>query len=364
MIRKRYIAQQTQDDFVYPNNDAPLYDVDITHEINNNCVSGSTTGITISTGSTLNGLIVSFDYTWVRNGAEPFYLDNGQMAILSLHILTPSTDYFKPWRLVHYVSTASTGSTTVSGTVTTTITSTEAGSTFTSGNYSFEVRFIGKRCVFPVSDCDVSYLSPITPTPTPTPTATGATPTPTPTPTATSLCGDCYSATTLNITDTGYLKYTDCEGDQIYVNVSSTGTYTINDCIQNNSVLPGFPFADLANWSSITYTGTCATPCATPTPTPTPTAPTPTPTPGGLFALTGCGRSNTDEGGACSDASLNNRTFYSDCDLANFFPGCYLYEDSGGTIPVAYTYVYIGNLGNYDTDGSTGLVTQLSANQC
>jgi len=361
MIRRKYIGQQTQNDFVYPNNDAPLYDVEITHDINNNCVSGSTTGVTIGTGSTANGLEISFNYTWVKNNAEPFFLDNGQMAILSVHILRPTDDYYKPWRLVHYVSTASTGSTTVSGTVSTTITSTEAGGQFTSGTYSFEIRFIGKRCVFPISDCDVAYTAPGTPTPTPTPTPGTPTPTPTPSPTPTGPCGDCYSATTLNITDTGYLKYTECDGDVIYVNVGSTGTYTINACIQNNSVLPGFPFADLANWSSITYSGDCADPCPTPTPTPTMTV---TPTPGGLFALTGCGRSNTNEGGACSDATSNNRTFYSDCDLANFGIGCTVYEDSGGTIPVAYTYIYIGNLGNYDTDGVTGFVTAVSANQC
>ena len=364
MIRRKYIGQQTQDDFVYPNNDVPLYDVEITHDINNNCVSGSTTGVTIGTGSTANGLQISFDYTWVKNNAEPFFLDNGQMAILSVHILRPTDDYYKPWRLVHYVSTASTGSTTVSGTVSTTITSAEAGGQFTSGTYSFEIRFIGKRCVFPVSDCDVVYTAPVTPTPTATPTPTPTPATPTPTPTPTTVCGDCYSATTINITDTGYLKWNTCSGTTLYAFVSSTGTYAIPGCIEKDSILPGFPYADVANWSSITYSGDCADPCVTPTPTPTPGTPTPTPTPGGLFALTGCGRSNTNEGGACSDASANNRTFYSTCDLANFGIGCYVYEDAAGTVPVAYTYIYIGNLGNYDTDGLTGYVTDLSSNQC
>ena len=55
-------------------------------------------------------------------------------------------------------------------------------SSFTSGVYNFEVRFIGKRAIYPICYSASVVIS----SPTPTPTATsGLSPTPTPTPTAT-----------------------------------------------------------------------------------------------------------------------------------------------------------------------------------
>lgn len=96
------------------------------------------------------------------------------------------------------------------------------------------------------------YQSPtITPTPSKTP---GISPTTTPTPTATPSV-DCRINTVLNITETGYIKYTLCTGIQEYAFVSSTGSYTITPCIQLGSVLPGFPFADVAVFT-ITNNGT------------------------------------------------------------------------------------------------------------
>jgi hypothetical protein len=61
--------------------------------------------------------------------------------------------------------------------------------------------------------------------------------------------------TTLNITNTGWIKYTLCNGTITYVFVSSLGSYTIPSCIQQGSVLPGFPYADLAVFT-ITTSGT------------------------------------------------------------------------------------------------------------
>jgi hypothetical protein len=63
--------------------------------------------------------------------------------------------------------------------------------------------------------------------------------------------------TTLNITETGYIKYNLCNGTTTYVFVGSLGSYTITDCIQLGSVQPGIPYADLAVFTIITS----GTPC-------------------------------------------------------------------------------------------------------
>lgn len=96
-------------------------------------------------------------------------------------------------------------------------------------------------------------------------------PTPTPTPSITPSAGSSptgVSGTTLNITDTGWLKYTDSNGVQQYVNVTSLGTYTITPCHDCDSILPGIPFADVANWDVKVCGSACGAPSVTPTPTP------------------------------------------------------------------------------------------------
>jgi hypothetical protein len=60
--------------------------------------------------------------------------------------------------------------------------------------------------------------------------------------------------TDLNITNTGYIKYTLCNGTQEYKYIGSTGTYTLVPCIQAGSIQPGYPFADLAVFT-ITFSG-------------------------------------------------------------------------------------------------------------
>ena len=96
----------------------------------------------------------------------------------------------------------------------------------------------------------------LSPSPTRTPTQTpGLSPTPSLTPSPTPSGNNCRINTTLNITDTGYIKYTNCDTTQTYAFVSSLGTYTITDCIQLGQVIPGFPFADVAVFT-ITSNGT------------------------------------------------------------------------------------------------------------
>jgi hypothetical protein len=59
--------------------------------------------------------------------------------------------YYKPWRLVDLVTSASTGSTSLSGSNTITVTPSMMGlTTFVTGTYYFEFRFIGLKSIFPV----------------------------------------------------------------------------------------------------------------------------------------------------------------------------------------------------------------------
>lgn len=180
-MSKKYINQQNIQNFVYPNNTLAEYDIDIIHNINSNSVSGSISGFTTSFSG--SNLVVSFNYQWLSNGAEPFIMADGKLAVLSVHMMTPDKTYYKPWRMIGFV-TGSVGITGKTGTFTTTVSPSDMGvSSFTNGTYSFEVRMIGKLSVYPI--CYNSYVvaPTATPTPTPTPSPTPGLPPPTPTPT-------------------------------------------------------------------------------------------------------------------------------------------------------------------------------------
>lgn len=197
-MSRKYIKQVDSYDFVYPNNTVPEYDLEIIHDINDNCVSGTTSGITTSS-ITSSSFGFSFNYTWSLNGAERYITPSNNTQLLSVHMMGPSQNYFKPFIMVGDISNASLTGTTFSGTFSETISASDLGLTgITSGRYYYEVRFIGKKCVYPI--CGSFNLEEIptptptptptntptpTPTSTPTPTPTGPTPTPTPTPTAT-----------------------------------------------------------------------------------------------------------------------------------------------------------------------------------
>ena len=105
------------------------------------------------------------------------------------------------------------------------------------------------------------------------------------------------------------------------------------------------------------------TPTSTPTPTPTitPTA-TPTPTPS-LYAFGNCGYGNTI-GNACTDASINNRTLYSNCDLYSFGAGCVVYADNIGPSPLTgNSYIFMAGA-NWDINPANGVVLAYSSTQC
>jgi len=95
------------------------------------------------------------------------------------------------------------------------------------------------------------------------------TPSITPSQTPSGTAGEvCVSGTTINVTDTGYIKYIDCSGNTQYEFISSLGTYTITPCHYCSTINPGFPYADVAAFNNKVCGFTCVTPSLTPTPTP------------------------------------------------------------------------------------------------
>jgi len=352
---RKYIKQIINQNFIYPNDNVAEYDVEIVHDVNNNCVSGTVTNFSATTVSS-TGITFTYNSTWALNNAEPFIRNSNELSIYSMHLIAPGQSFYKPWRLVQNRSSTGTTATTYTETSATfSITPSQMGVTsFTNGTYYFEMRFIGHRCIFPV--CANLTISSITPSPTatPTPTATGSAPTPTPTATP-AIC--CVSGVTLNVTDTGYIKFTLCDGTQEYRQYTTTGNKVIPECIQQNSVTYGYPFADLAAFTITGQGAICGGVCVTPTPTPTPTVS------GGLEVYSNCGRGNS-VAESCNDAGVNSRTFYSNCNSGSFGIGCMVYVDAGGnTALTGYTNIFM-NSANWDINSGTGAVTGLSSVQC
>lgn len=82
-----------------------------------------------------------------------------------------------------------------------------------------------------------------------------------------------------------------------------------------------------------------------------------------LFSFGNCGRGN-GVSEACSDATNNNRTFYSDCDTSTFGVGCTVYVDAAGTTPLTgYVDVFM-NGANWRLVDTTGIVLIYSEIQC
>ena len=148
MIYKPQIENQN---FVYPNFDLAEYDVDIIHVPNDNSVSGVVTTFSATTVSS-SSITVRTTNTWSRNGAEGFIRNSGALQIYTLHVMAAGQDYYKPWRLIGSQSTLTTGSTTFTSTNRdATFTPADLGlTTFVSGNYYFEFRFVGATGIFPV----------------------------------------------------------------------------------------------------------------------------------------------------------------------------------------------------------------------
>ena len=147
---KQYIRQITNQNFVYPNYVAKEYDVDIIHPINDFSISGYVTNISATTISS-TGITFNLNYTWVRNNSEVFIKNSGRLSILSVHLLAPGQNYYKAWRIVQTQDSASTNISSLTASTSFTVTPSMLGLTvFTTGTYSFEVRFIGHTSIFPV----------------------------------------------------------------------------------------------------------------------------------------------------------------------------------------------------------------------
>lgn len=325
-MSRKYISQQNVDNFIYPNNVLAQYGVEIVHNINNNSVSGTVTNFT-GTSISETGITMSFNYTWSLNGAEPFVDDSGDYNILSVHMMAPSGVYYKPWRQVYgkYALPVENNSGTVSVTL---VPSQLQISSFTNGTYYFEIRMIGKKSIQPIcQSLVVSTITPPTPTPTPTPSVTPIPPTPTPSPTP----GSIYtSGATLNVTDTGWIKYTASSGET-YQFINTTGTVTLTNCLVCGTINYGYPFADLAAFTVINCGTTCG---GAPAPTPTPSA-TPGPISYVYYILTDCQTYETKYSQAYPDGTFNSG------DRVEGSAG-YYYVVSGYVVstPLTITYVY------------------------
>ena len=313
-MSNKYIKQINNDNFVFPNNTLAEYDAEIIHDLKEDSVQGVITGFSPLTfsGSPAN-IGVSFTYQWSLNGAEPFISNDGKLNILSVHMQSPDKKYYKPWICVGQVQDNNVNLTYKTDTFLVWVTPQMMGQTsFSSGTYYFEIRFIGHRAIFPVSVGSALVLPTPTPTPTatptgPTPTPGGPTPTPTPSPTPSEPCvcvainvtgavpgpepitagivyTNCYGVTTGEVFTTNGIRYRciNYSGGLIQVDSYNGLTYEIAAGL---SCYAGTCPTDIVVTSTPTPTATPGGPTATPTPTATATAtPTPTATPGGPTA--------------------------------------------------------------------------------
>ena len=148
-MSKKYIAQNDVHNFVYANNTLAQYDTEIIHDLKEDTVTGTVSNFNLSISS--GNLNVTFDYEWYLNSAEPFINNTGQLSVLSLHMTTPDKQYFKPWINVGYISDSNVNLTNKTGSASFSVSPSNAGvSAFVTGNYFFEVRFIGHRSIYPV----------------------------------------------------------------------------------------------------------------------------------------------------------------------------------------------------------------------
>ena len=80
----KYIPQLNNQNFIYPNNDLPEYDINIVHDINDNSVSGTVTNFSATTVAS-TGFTFTHDWSWSKNNAEPFISNSGNIHLLSVH---------------------------------------------------------------------------------------------------------------------------------------------------------------------------------------------------------------------------------------------------------------------------------------
>lgn len=395
---RKYIGNQSDINYVYPNNVINQYDVEIIHDINDNCVSGTVTNFSATTFNS-TGMTLSFTYSWSRNGAERHTISSGVNSYISLHgMMQTGTDgnyqvYYSPWRMLYNI-TGSTNVDTVSGTVTTgVLTPAMFGvSSFQTQPYHFEFRMIGATCVQPICQTLNLTLPSATPTPTPSPTATRTptptptitntptptptpggptftptptnTPTPTPTPTGTPTVTPTLTPTPTPTVDPNFYfeaeRY-ECVGgicsyvETIFiannVDLVINGRFRLDPTtgyifkVINTTTAGPYLITTMSGLGSVSCNSFCSTPTPTPTipptftPTPTPTStPTPTPTPTGYYEFTiwigAAGASGS--GTCCGNAAVPTGTSYQVWGVTPYLVDTNTYyTDSLGTNPFA-----------------------------
>ncbi|CAB5212733.1 hypothetical protein UFOVP187_47 [uncultured Caudovirales phage] len=283
-MSKKYISQINNDNFVYPNNKLAEYDVDIIHNLQENTVTGQLYGVDIIySGGNIN---IHLEFTMSLNGAEPFISPtNGYLNYMSLHLMTPDKQYYKPWICVDVQQDSDVNATSWSvSNYRLTVTPEMVGLTsFVSGIYYLELRLLGKRCVYPINTYEYVGVS----TPTPTPTPGGTTPTPTPTPP-----NPCYCYPIYVTGSTATIQYNDCYG--VFQTKGYVGTQLDHLCIEYVDGVVQYFLADGIDTSYLTGPGegncrtgyVCGSGGVTPTPTPTTTPIPPTFTPFPTFTPT------------------------------------------------------------------------------
>jgi hypothetical protein len=232
-MSRKYVAQQKDYNFLYPNNDPEQYDVEIVHDINNASVSGSVTNFVMD-NITSTSFRISYTATWVKNGAEPYIKADGNISLWSLHFMSPTYgNYVEPWQVIQSsYDTVTTGTTYVESVSTTY----SVPSGVQTGDYYFQFRFIGHRSVFKVNIVESVVGATPTPTPTVTPTATvGSTPTPTPTPSVTPSSGGGGGTKSLQI----YGRDVDGSPSTLTLFYNVNGTGNINVPGYTSNALPG-----------------------------------------------------------------------------------------------------------------------------
>jgi hypothetical protein len=90
---RKYIGQVDNNNFVYPNYEMAEYDVEIVHDINNNCITGTITSFSAITFSA-TGITFTYNGSYNFNGSEPFKgafsSPNINAPYLSVHCQVPS----------------------------------------------------------------------------------------------------------------------------------------------------------------------------------------------------------------------------------------------------------------------------------
>lgn len=253
-MSKKYVRDLENNNFVYPNNTQYELGQEIIQDLNENQQTFSIQ----SFNTTVNSGNISLQYQiYVNlNNVEQFKTVTGKTSIYSIHMMAAGQTDFKPWRMVDVFTSTNPPQTgvTIGGE---TITPAEMGLPyFVDGNYYFEVRFIGQNTIYPFTITKTITGFPATPTPTPSPTPTA---TPTPTPTATPSANIYTSGVTINVTDTGWLKYYTKANPATYTyyNATGLGSQVLPDCLSVVSITAGFPFADLASWTVTNNGSSC-----------------------------------------------------------------------------------------------------------